>query len=111
MSYPILQIGLQGPRRIYYRDLRALLLVRLVDGPALGVQINKRYRNLRPLERKRQLVGNQGLPDAKERLKKYALQNRKSVSQVITDWIWSLPLDTPKTSTTEIKRKTEVEEK
>ena len=28
-------------------------------------------------------------PDTKERLKKYAEQNRKSVSQAITDWIWS----------------------
>ena len=31
-------------------------------------------------------------PDTKERLKKYALQNRKSVSQAITDWIWNLPI-------------------
>jgi len=49
-------------------------------------------------------------PDTKERLKKYALQNRKSVSQAITDWIWNLPLpgDRPET---EIKETTGVEEK
>lgn len=49
-------------------------------------------------------------PDTKERLKKYALQNRKSVSQAITDWIWGLPITDDKLET-EIKEKTEVEEK
>ena len=31
-------------------------------------------------------------PDTKERLKKYAEESRKSVSQAITDWIWTQPL-------------------
>lgn len=33
-------------------------------------------------------------PDTKERLKKYAEESRKSVSQAITDWIWTQPLKT-----------------
>lgn len=31
-------------------------------------------------------------PDTKERLRLYAQENRKSVSQVITDMIWAVPL-------------------
>lgn len=31
-------------------------------------------------------------PDTKQRLKAYAKQNRKSVSQAITDWIWHQPV-------------------
>ncbi len=31
-------------------------------------------------------------PDTKARLKAYAEQNRKSVSQAITDWIWTIPV-------------------
>lgn len=31
-------------------------------------------------------------PDTKYRLKKYAEETRKSVSQAITDWIWAQPL-------------------
>ncbi len=31
-------------------------------------------------------------PDTKARLKAYAEQNRKSVSQAITDWIWAQPV-------------------
>lgn len=49
-------------------------------------------------------------PDTKERLKKYALQNRKSVSQAITDWIWNLPAADDRLET-EIKENTGVEEK
>jgi predicted transcriptional regulator len=49
-------------------------------------------------------------PDTKERLKKYALQNRKSVSQAITDWIWNLPI-TDDGLETGIKENTGVEEK
>lgn len=29
-------------------------------------------------------------PDTDERLKQYAYENHKSVSQAITDWIWSV---------------------
>jgi len=29
-------------------------------------------------------------PDTEERLKQYAFENHKSVSQAITDWIWSV---------------------
>ncbi len=29
-------------------------------------------------------------PDTEERLKQYAYENHKSVSQAITDWIWSV---------------------
>lgn len=35
-------------------------------------------------------------PDTKERLKKFAEENRKSVSQAITDWIWAQPLKSDK---------------
>lgn len=49
-------------------------------------------------------------PDTKERLKKYASQNRKSVSQAITDWIWNLPAADDRLET-EIKENTGVEEK
>ena len=49
-------------------------------------------------------------PDTKERLKKYALQNRKSVSQAITDWIWNLPIRDDGLETG-IKENTGVEEK
>lgn len=31
-------------------------------------------------------------PDTKKRLKAYAEQTRRSVSQAITDWIWSQPV-------------------
>lgn len=31
-------------------------------------------------------------PDTKNRLKKYAEEAHKSVSQAITDWIWTQPL-------------------
>ena len=42
--------------------------------------------------------------DTKERLQKYAEQHHKSMSQAITDWIWSQPVD-------EKPVKTEMEEK
>ena len=41
-------------------------------------------------------------PDTKERLKKYAEESRKSVSQAITDWIWTQPL---KSETTGVEEK------
>lgn len=31
--------------------------------------------------------------DTADRLKKYADQNHKNVSQAITDWIWSVKID------------------
>lgn len=31
-------------------------------------------------------------PETKDRLKLYAQQNRKTVSQAITDWIWAQPV-------------------
>lgn len=31
--------------------------------------------------------------ETKERLQQYAVQKHSSVSQVITDWIWSVKLD------------------
>lgn len=31
-------------------------------------------------------------PDTKKRLKAYAEQTRRSVSQAITDWIWAQPV-------------------
>ena len=31
-------------------------------------------------------------PETKERLKVYAQQNRKSISQAVTDWAWTLPI-------------------
>ena len=31
-------------------------------------------------------------PDTKARLKLYAEQTRRSVSQAITDWVWTLPV-------------------
>lgn len=49
-------------------------------------------------------------PDTKERLKKYASQNRKSVSQAITDWIWNLPVADDGLETG-MKENTGVEEK
>lgn len=55
-------------------------------------------------------------PDTKARLKAFAEQNRKSVSQAVTDWIWSQPIeqtpaDGPEQGATEIKESTGVEEK
>lgn len=41
-------------------------------------------------------------PDTKERLKKYAEESHKSVSQTITDWIWTQPL---KSETTGVEEK------
>lgn len=49
-------------------------------------------------------------PDTKERLKKYASQKRKSVSQAITDWIWNLPVADDGLETG-MKENTGVEEK
>ncbi len=31
-------------------------------------------------------------PDTKQRLKLYAIRTHRSVSQVITDWIWNQPM-------------------
>lgn len=31
-------------------------------------------------------------PDTRERLKQYAYENHKTVSQAITDWIWSVKI-------------------
>ncbi len=55
-------------------------------------------------------------PDTKARLKAYAEQNKKSVSQAITDWVWAQPVQKAHTpeqieQDTEIKENTGVEEK
>ena len=31
-------------------------------------------------------------PESKERLRAYASQNHKSMSQAVIDWIWTLPV-------------------
>ncbi len=40
-------------------------------------------------------------PETKQRLKDYAKQTRRSVSQAITDWIWSQTVDPVDTDTKE----------
>lgn len=54
--------------------------------------------------------------ETKSRLRAYAEQNHTTVSQAITDWIWSQDVQQPPTSgtqnqNTEMKKNTGVEEK
>ena len=45
-------------------------------------------------------------PDTKGRLRAYAEQNHKSVSQAITDWVWSLPVQEDGKDRDKIKEET-----
>ncbi len=44
-------------------------------------------------------------PETKARLQRYAAQKRTSVSHLITDWIWSVPVDERTGTGTEMEKK------
>lgn len=44
-------------------------------------------------------------PETKTRLQKYADQKRRSVSQLIIDWIWSVQVERDTETNTEVEKK------